>query len=207
MLFLHLWLGLGLVQAQFRGFSSPRQAPASNHDLLKQIVDTTPEETAAAAEAAAGAGRLSRFGGRRGSILDRARSRPNTFSPSRPRFTPTVPRFGSGATSLNVVTHQQQQQQQAGCRCQELRAENELLKQLVDTLTKQHKAAEDKVNLLQVCATLPNMQIISIDRLSKPLFARASCSPRRPVSAVLSPSSARPSGPASASRASVCPGR
>ena len=160
MLFLHLWLGLGLVQAQFRGFSSPRQAPASNHDLLKQIVDTTPEETAAA-EAAAGAGRLSRFGGRRGSILDRARSRPNTFSPSRPRFTPTVPRFGSGATSLNVVTHQQQQQQQAGCRCQELRAENELLKQLVDTLTKQHKAAEDKVNLLQVCATLPNMQIIS----------------------------------------------
>ena len=155
MLFLHLWLGLGLVQAQFRGFSSPRQAPASNHDLLKQIVDTTPEETAAAAEAAAGPGRLSRFGGRRGSILDRARSRPNTFSPSRPRFTPTVPRFGSGATSLNVVTHQQQQQhQQAGCRCQELRAENELLKQLVDTLTKQHKAAEDKVNLLQVCLQL-----------------------------------------------------
>ena len=159
MLFLYLWLGLGLVQAQFRGFSSPRQAPASNHDLLKQIVDTTPEETAAA-EAAAGAGRLSRFGGRRGSILDRARSRPNTFSPSRPRFTPTVPRFGSGATSLNVVTHQQQQQQQqAGSRCQELRAENELLKQLVETLTKQHKAAEDKVNLLQVCASLPNMQI------------------------------------------------
>ena len=161
MLFLYLWLGLGLVQAQFRGFSSPRQAPASNHDLLKQIVDTTPEETAAA-EAAAGAGRLSRFGGRRGSILDRARSRPNTFSPSRPRFTPTVPRFGSGATSLNVVTHQQQQQQQqqqAGSRCQELRAENELLKQLVETLTKQHKAAEDKVNLLQVCASLPNIQI------------------------------------------------
>ena len=72
----------------------------------------------------------------------------------------SMPRFGSGATSLNVVTHQQQQQQQAGCRCQELRAENELLKQLVETLTKQHKAAEDKVNLLQVCATLPNMQII-----------------------------------------------
>ena len=72
----------------------------------------------------------------------------------------SMPRFGSGATSLNVVTHQQQQQQ-AGSRCQELRAENELLKQLVDTLTKQHKAAEDKVNLLQVCATLPNMQIIS----------------------------------------------
>ena len=71
----------------------------------------------------------------------------------------SMPRFGSGATSLNVVTHQQQQQ--AGSRCQELRAENELLKQLVDTLTKQHKAAEDKVNLLQVCATLPNMQIIS----------------------------------------------
>ena len=206
MLFLYLWLGLGLVQAQFRGFSSPRQAPASNHDLLKQIVDTTPEETAAA-EAAAGAGRLSRFGGRRGSILDRARSRPNTFSPSRPRFTPTVPRFGSGATSLNVVTHhQQQQQQQAGSRCQELRAENELLKQLVETLTKQHKAAEDKVNLLQVCATLRNMQIIS-RYLNKPLFARASCSPRRPVSAVLCPSSARPSGPASASRASLCPGR
>ena len=151
MFLLQLWLGLGLVQAQFRGFSSPRQAPASNHDLLKQIVDTTPEETAAA-EAAAGAGRLSRFGGRRGSILDRARSRPNTFSPSRPRFTPTVPRFGSGATSLNVVTHQQQQQ--AGSRCQELRAENELLKQLVETLTKQHKAAEDKVNLLQVCVQL-----------------------------------------------------
>ena len=72
----------------------------------------------------------------------------------------SMPRFGSGATSLNVVTHHQQQQQ-AGCRCQELRAENELLKQLVETLTKQHKAAEDKVNLLQVCATLPNMQIIS----------------------------------------------
>ena len=65
-----------------------------------------------------------------------------------------MPRFGSGATSLNVVTHHQQQQQQAGCRCQELRAENELLKQLVDTLTKQHKAAEDKVNLLQVCLQL-----------------------------------------------------
>ena len=73
----------------------------------------------------------------------------------------SMSRFGSGATSLNVVTHQQQQQQQAGSRCQELRAENELLKQLVETLTKQHKAAEDKVNLLQVCATLPNMQIIS----------------------------------------------
>ena len=207
MLFLYLWLGLGLVQAQFRGFSSPRQAPASNHDLLKQIVDTTPEETAAA-EAAAGAGRLSRFGGRRGSILDRARSRPNTFSPSRPRFTPTVPRFGSGATSLNVVTHQQQQQQQqAGSRCQELRAENELLKQLVETLTKQHKAAEDKVNLLQVCASFYTNRENNIDRLNKPLFARASCSPRRPVSAVLCPSSARPSGPASASRASLCPGR
>ena len=119
------------LRGQFRGFSSSRSG--SNHDLLKQIVDTTPEEEEEQ--------QFSRFGGRRTSILDRARNRPSigSFPRTRPRFKPSIPRFG--ANSLNVVTAEEEDQ------CQDLRSENELLKQLVDKLTKQQQAVEAKEKL------------------------------------------------------------
>ena len=130
---------LQISEAQFRGFSNPRTNP--NHDLLKQIVDHTPEEEAE--------NRLTRFGGRRSSILDRARSRPNTFTPlsqrSRPRFTPSVPRFGSGANNLNLVTPKKEEDS-----CEDLRGENELLKQLVESLKRQQQASDAREKLLQV---------------------------------------------------------
>ena len=129
---------LQISEAQFRGFSNPRSNP--NHDLLKQIVDHTPEEEAE--------NRLTRFGGQRSSILDRARSRPNTFTPlsqrSRPRFTPSVPRFGSGANNLNLVTSKKED------TCEDLRGENELLKQLVESLKRQQQASDAREKLLQV---------------------------------------------------------
>ena len=133
---------LQISEAQFRGFSNPRSN--TNHDLLKQIVDHTPEEEAEH--------RLTRFGGgQRTSILDRARSRPNTFTPlsqrSRPRFTPSVPRFGSGANNLNLVTPKKED------TCEDLRGENELLKQLVESLKKQQQASEAREKLLQVRIT------------------------------------------------------
>ena len=129
---------LQISEAQFRGFSNPRSS--GNHDLLKQIVDHTPEEEAE--------NRLTRFGGgQRSSILDRARSRPNTFTPfsqrSRPRFTPSVPRFGAGANNLDLVTPKED-------TCDDLRGENELLKQLVESLKKQQQASEAREKLLQV---------------------------------------------------------
>ena len=135
MQFFYLVLSLHFVhlRGQFRGFSNARSG--SNHDLLKQIVEATPEDEEEQT--------LSRFGGRRTSILDRARNRPSigTFPRSRPRFKPSIPRFG--ANSLNVVTQEEQDQ------CQDLRSENELLKQLVDKLTKQQQAVEAKEKLLQ----------------------------------------------------------
>ena len=132
---------LQISEAQFRGFSNPRSN--TNHDLLKQIVDHTPEEEAEH--------RLTRFGGgQRTSILDRARSRPNTYTGlaqrSRPRFTPSVPRFGTGANNLNVVTPKKEREDSCG----ELRGENELLKQLVESLKKQQQASEAREKLLQV---------------------------------------------------------
>ena len=138
-------VALQTSEAQFRGFSNPRSN--GNHDLLKQIVDHTPEEETEH--------RLTRFGGgQRSSILDRARSRPNTFTPlsqrsrSRPRFTPSVPRFGSGANNLNLVTVEEDKA--AGNTCEDLRGENELLKQLVESLQKQQQASEAREKLLQV---------------------------------------------------------
>ena len=139
-------VALQTSEAQFRGFSNPRSN--GNHDLLKQIVDHTPEEETEH--------RLTRFGGggQRSSILDRARSRPNTFTPlaqrsrSRPRFTPSVPRFGSGANNLNLVTVEEEEA--AGDTCEDLRAENELLKQLVESLQKQQQKSEAREKLLQV---------------------------------------------------------
>jgi len=135
-LFLCLTLHLVQVRAQFRGFSSSRSSP--NHDLLKQIVDHTPEEEEEAT--------FPRFGGRRTSILDRARSRPSGlsgFQRPRPKFKSSIPRFGSGANSLNVVTQDDEDV------CEDLRSENDLLKKLVEQLTKQQKAAEAKEKLLQ----------------------------------------------------------
>ena len=136
MQYFYFYLSLYIVQsnAQFRGFSN--SGSNSNHDLLKQIVDHTPEEEES----------FNRFGsGRRTSILDRARSRSNTFGTfprTRPRFTPSVPRFGSNNVDL---VHVQKKDQ-----CEDLKSENELLKRLVDKLSKQQQEAEVKEKLLQV---------------------------------------------------------
>ena len=146
---------LHLTESQFRGFSQSRTN--TNHDLLKQIVDHTPETEEETAE-----NRLTRFGGgRRTSILDRARSRPNTYTGlaqrSRPRFTPSVPRFGTGANNLNVVTPKKEREDSCG----ELRGENELLKQLVESLQRQQQAAGARENILKVQMLLAKKNVIS----------------------------------------------
>lgn len=111
-----LWHCL-LISGQFRQFQRPS---TNNHDLLKQIVKSTPDDVARLAD---------RLGDRRTSILDRARFRPKSLRkpferPSSPRVSPSRSR---------------------SCDCEDVRTENDLLKQLVDKLTKQVEASEQRV--------------------------------------------------------------
>ena len=109
-----------LISGQFRQFQRPS---TNNHDLLKQIVKSTPDEV----------GRLGdRYpGDRRTSILDRARFRPKSLRkpferPSSPRLSPSRVRTSD-------------------CDCEDLRTENDLLKQLVEKLSKEVEASEQRV--------------------------------------------------------------
>ena len=106
-----------LISGQFRQFQRPS---TNNHDLLKQIVKSTPDEV----------GRLGdRYpGDRRTSILDRARFRPKSLRkpferPSSPRLSPSRVRTSD-------------------CDCEDLRTENDLLKQLVEKLSKEVEASD-----------------------------------------------------------------
>ena len=128
-----------LLNGQFRQFQRPTN---NNHDLLKQIVKSTPDDVERLGD---------RYpGDRRTSILDRARFRPKNlrrpFSGNlSPRLSPTPTRVQSSD-------------------CEELRAENELLKQLVDKLTKQLQASElraQQVTTLPTATKLSPLSLIS----------------------------------------------
>ena len=107
-----------LISGQFRQFQRPSN---NNHDLLKQIVKSTPDDVARLAD---------RLGDRRTSILDRARFRPKSLRKPFERPVPSARLSPSRTRS---------------CDCEDVRAENDLLKQLVDKLTKQVEASEQRV--------------------------------------------------------------
>lgn len=123
------------ADTQFRGFRSRTSTSdaSNNHDLLKQIVDHTPEEESSLPAS---------FSGRRPSnILDRAKFRPsfgsvNRGSSTRQRFKPSFPRFGS--TNVDVVTKDEDD-------CSEVQTENELLKKLVNKLQRQVEDLKNKL--------------------------------------------------------------
>ena len=128
------WLCL-LVSGQFRQF----QRQSNNHDLLKQIVKSTPEDVARLGD---------RYpGDRRTSILDRARFRPKSLR--RPFERNLSPRLSPS-----------QSRGQPSSECEDLRAENELLKQLVDKLTAQLQSSELKAQQVSP-ASLSPLSLIS----------------------------------------------
>ena len=140
-----IWQAL-LIETQFRGFRSRTEDSNNNHDLLKQIVDHTPEED-----------HLKTFSPRRPSnILDRAKFRSNTFGSgrsNRPRFTPSFPRFGSN--TVDIVTENEES-------CSELKSENELLKQLVSKLQKQVEELQTKLRRVPTPARGQNSNPLSL---------------------------------------------
>ena len=114
-----------LVSGQFRQFQRPS---TNNHDLLKQIVKSTPDEV----------GRLGdRYpGDRRTSILDRARFRPKSLR--KPFERPSSARLSPSRVKS------------CDCDCEDLRTENDLLKQLVEKLSKQVEARQQVQQVQQV---------------------------------------------------------
>lgn len=111
----HCLLAIG----QFRQFQRPSN---NNHDLLKQIVKSTPDDVERLGDKYPG--------DRRTSILDRARFRPKSLR--RPFERKVSPRLSPSPSRSQ------------SCQCEELRAENEALKQLVDKLTVQLQSSELK---------------------------------------------------------------
>lgn len=106
-----------LASGQFRQFQRPSN---NNHDLLKQIVKSTPDDVDRLGD---------RYpGDRRTSILDRARFRPQSLR--RPFQRKASPRL-----SPSPVRSQSSE-------CEDLRAENEVLKQLVDKLSVELQSSE-----------------------------------------------------------------
>ena len=127
------WLCL-LVNGQFRQFQRPTN---TNHDLLKQIVKSTPDDLERLGD---------RYpGDRRTSILDRARFRPKSLR--RPFERKLSPRLSPTRAQSSD--------------CEELRAENELLKQLVDKLTKQLEASEVRAQQASPVTSLSPLSLIS----------------------------------------------
>ena len=119
-----------LVSGQFRQFQRPS---TNNHDLLKQIVKSTPDEV----------GRLGdRYpGDRRTSILDRARFRPKSLR--KPFERPSSARLSPSRVKS------------CDCDCEDLRTENDLLKQLVEKLSKQVEARQQVQQVQQVQQASP----------------------------------------------------